>query len=84
MPATAPTAESTVYPRVHGGTFLSPRVPDDAEGLSPRARGNPEAPLSGASPLGSIPACTGEPRGSEVGPVGARVYPRVHGGTEIS
>ena len=34
--------DSGVYPRVCGGTSACPRPPDDAHGLSPRVRGNPE------------------------------------------
>ena len=70
-----------VYPRVCGGT--ADRCPAALEslGLSPRVRGNHlHKPLVSVR-LRSIPACAGEPRGSEVWLIKPRVYPRVCGGT---
>ena len=70
-----------VYPRVYGGTDPSNNVPATVKGLSPRVRGNPaEADGFGAG-RGSIPACTGEPRGHGYRSRSRRVYPRVYGGT---
>ena len=52
-----------------------------AQGLSPRVRGN-QIDIPGLSiTYGSIPACAGEPRGVQGRSLGARVYPRVCGGT---
>ena len=52
---------SRVYPRVCGGTISSLvwRVPE--WGLSPRVRGNPDVVDAAVAPVGSIPACAGEP-----------------------
>ncbi len=71
----------SVYPRVHGGTELLAPCVRNGKGLSPRARGNRDVLKLRVWRVGSIPACTGEPRtrlrlGSR-----CRVYPRVHGGT---
>ena len=55
---------------------------DNSEGLSPRVRGNPPLLLL-LTLLGSIPACAGEPTTSATRPTGARVYPRVCGGTDL-
>ena len=50
-------------------------------GLSPRVRGN-QVELQGLFvPVGSIPACAGEPRGRPRFPHPTGVYPRVCGGT---
>ena len=51
-----------VYPRVYGGTFAINHPETDDRGLSPRVRGNREGLVFGLALLGSIPACTGEPR----------------------
>ena len=55
------TTESTVYPRVGGGTL----VPDGGEpvnwGLSPRGRGNHNLPDKHQQRIRSIPAWAGEP-----------------------
>ena len=71
-----------VYPRVCGGTrrkvVSSPPLP----GLSPRVRGNHAKQPAVPRPVGSIPACAGEPRRGASGPAGSRVYPRVCGGTK--
>ena len=52
-----------VYPRVCGGTRLPPEGEDEADGLSPRVRGNPGPAVPDAERGGSIPACAGEPSG---------------------
>ena len=71
-----------VYPRVCGGTFMSPSVPSLMMGLSPRVRGNRcELSMSVRSD-GSIPACAGEPRVESGTARSCRVYPRVCGGTD--
>ena len=51
-----------VYPRVYGGTAEEwmPKIAD--WGLSPRVRGNRGRVDAQDRRLGSIPACTGEPR----------------------
>ena len=50
-------------------------------GLSPRVRGNPDASSAAVEPVGSIPACAGEPRRHRAEGAEKRVYPRVCGGT---
>ena len=61
---------SRVYPRVYGETrHRPPMASRTVPGLSPRVRGNPSVhPRCHPHPgkLGSIPACTGKPRMSEV------------------
>ena len=70
-----------VYPRVCGGTILTPFPVRNARGLSPRVRGNPAAPQPEPPRSGSIPACAGEPyRNTAHDPI-PPVYPRVCGGT---
>ena len=70
-----------VYPRVCGGTVSPVEVARVAGGLSPRVRGNLGS--TGGVILGtrSIPACAGEPADRIAASAGARVYPRVCGGT---
>ena len=52
---------STVYPRVCGGTLNIASPPSVQPGLSPRVRGNPPATTYRNLCRGSIPACAGEP-----------------------
>ena len=70
-----------VYPRVYGGT--RPRVGPEppAMGLSPRVRGNHSSFESVRIVMGSIPACTGEPKYASYITSLSGVYPRVYGGT---
>ena len=76
-----PSRFSRVYPRVHGGTLVARGSFTPANGLSPRARGNPaHLPLPHLS-MRSIPACTGEPARTTRAHSRGTVYPRVHGGT---
>ena len=70
-----------VYPRVCGGTAPAGITRPVAQGLSPRVRGNLAAGAFYMSTQGSIPACAGEPDCRLLRPLGARVYPRVCGGT---
>ena len=70
-----------VYPRVCGGTPATAPTTRSLQGLSPRVRGNPLPYLTTCWPLGSIPACAGEPFPCKVGVPYAAVYPRVCGGT---
>ena len=72
---------SWVYPRVHGGTTNPPLVAPEADGLSPRARGNRRRRCFCGQFSRSIPACTGEPLLDDAVRHRTRVYPRVHGGT---
>ena len=51
-----------VYPRVCGGTAVTPAGATVREGLSPRVRGNLDDALASTRDRGSIPACAGEPR----------------------
>ena len=62
-PATA-TAAHRVYPRVCGGTGHIRYAAATVMGLSPRVRGNLHLRGLILRPLGSIPACAGEPRRS--------------------
>ena len=50
-------------------------------GLSPRVRGNRVVGISALDTAGSIPACAGEPMGSNLPHHSQKVYPRVCGGT---
>ena len=73
-----------VYPRVCGGTggdFGSHFV---LSGLSPRVRGNPAMTRRLVAPVGSIPACAGEPHSVYIVVALHPVYPRVCGGTAFS
>ena len=70
-----------VYPRVCGGTGSIQFGTDIGTGLSPRVRGNRFRLDSKHRWAGSIPACAGEPDMSDRPRCGARVYPRVCGGT---
>ena len=73
-----------VYPRVGGGTRGRALSAIDAQGLSPRGRGNPDAGGAAARSGRSIPARAGEPRARDGSPGGTEVYPRVGGGTPTS
>ncbi len=76
-----PPEPAGVYPRVCGGTTMSPKISPSRDGLSPRVRGNHQLrPGTGVS-YRSIPACAGEPAGQPYNGCGRRVYPRVCGGT---
>ena len=70
-----------VYPRVGGGTPLSPQRRCRCSGLSPRGRGNRHGLLDRPRRRGSIPAWAGEPTLSGGTPAERAVYPRVGGGT---
>ena len=70
-----------VYPRVYGGTPDADGMPHDAEGLSPRVRGNLLHALDSWPEIRSIPACTGEPPSVSRTWSRVTVYPRVYGGT---
>ena len=76
--------EGRVYPRVCGGTRSSKRATWSRYGLSPRVRGNRLLEDVALHPIGSIPACAGEPLGSDGRTPKARVYPRVCGGTCVA
>ena len=76
-------AESlTVYPRVCGGTGPLAVLLLQAEGLSPRVRGNHENIGVHHPQIGSIPACAGEPQHRAQPAQALPVYPRVCGGTK--
>ena len=72
---------SGVYPRVCGGTPLRRGQRPDADGLSPRVRGNPDCKDPLEVSKWSIPACAGEPPTNDVILTPSTVYPRVCGGT---
>ncbi len=73
-----------VYPRVRGGTCIRTTHRFHREGLSPRARGNLGPGRRFHLPIGSIPACAGEPRSGSYSHCERTVYPRVRGGTTRS
>ena len=50
-----------VYPRLRGGTTGCQHLLPRSQGLSPLARGNLDHHRTIAVPVGSIPACAGEP-----------------------
>ena len=70
-----------VYPRVCGGTAMPGRGLGQAQGLSPRVRGNQAGGVVAFAGTGSIPACAGEPMARIAFLIMVRVYPRVCGGT---
>ena len=73
-----------VYPRVCGGAICCAAVQVPFAGLSPRVRGSLSHPHGESRIGGSIPACAGEPQGSESSRSPIRVYPRVCGGAHLS
>ena len=70
-----------VYPRVGGETLCELLLLPEAEGLSPRGRGNRHRVVGACFPLRSIPAWAGKPVRTRAARLGARVYPRVGGET---
>ncbi len=70
-----------VYPRVCGGTNIKIVPVGYGLGLSPRVRGNQYKDRAGRLWTRSIPACAGEPCLMASSLPGAKVYPRVCGGT---
>ena len=77
-----PRLRRRVYPRVCGGTWVATASAASSSGLSPRVRGNPPDRFDVAVPIGSIPACAGEPAIPKPGVGMYAVYPRVCGGTD--
>ena len=77
-------ADARVYPRVCGGTDRPARQRAVVRGLSPRVRGNRARGERWHAPMGSIPACAGEPRAICPQYQQPGVYPRVCGGTAAS
>ena len=73
--------QSSVYPRVCGGTPRPFPSGLGRLGLSPRVRGNRKPPTIQLKPNGSIPACAGEPSWTLLMKILMPVYPRVCGGT---
>jgi len=71
-----------VYPRVCGGASASRSAGVRQSGLSPRVRGSPHVRPAGLLPVGSIPACAGEPGRAAWTRSRVRVYPRVCGGAD--
>ena len=66
---------------MYGGTSSSKIKDLPGKGLSPRVRGNRPIHMLPAISVGSIPACTGEPRSLAERSAMEEVYPRVYGGT---
>ena len=75
--------ESTVYPRVCGGTLAESPDALLLFGLSPRLRGNRLHAGFCQCLYGSIPASAGEPAPENIILVLVTVYPRVCGGTSV-
>ena len=73
-----------VYPRVCGATMSIHFSKCGIGGLSPRVRGNPEQKCQEGERPGSIPACAGQPFGSDAHVIHQWVYPRVCGATEVA
>ena len=73
-----------VYPRVCGGTRDTWHPWLGLAGLSPRVRGNQPLAAARIPPLGSIPACAGEPISATGISLSVKVYPRVCGGTIVA
>ena len=71
----------TVYPRVCGGTTKDTSTLSQAQGLSPRVRGNQLESYHSVVDVRSIPACAGEPESHTSYGYEVSVYPRVCGGT---
>ena len=82
-PAICAPSTPSVYPRVCGGTHPGYMRTFNTIGLSPRVRGNRAVHGEQGRPVGSIPACAGEPPGCRRCPGPRGVYPRVCGGTTI-
>ncbi len=78
------TSRRPVYPRACGGTLQEQRRIAEAQGLSPRLRGNLCLLLIRNRLDGSIPAPAGEPRQGTRGTALPWVYPRACGGTVLS
>ncbi len=72
-----------VYPRACGGTWGAGHRPAPRGGLSPRVRGNHQAPHAHRPVFRSIPARAGEPTGWPVVRGQEWVYPRACGGTSV-
>ena len=72
-----------VYPRVCGGADRRRRIAHERRGPSPRVRGSPRQVLRLPASEGSIPACAGEPRTTDLLRRVDWVYPRVCGGASI-
>ena len=64
-----------------GGTGSTIGAAGEANGLSPRVRGNPANQVRPGHRARSIPACAGEPYALPDSLAAAQVYPRVCGGT---
>ena len=81
QPSGVPTSTHglTVYPRVYGAATVSGKQASQYSGLSPRVRGSLSRAGSVIIAIGSIPACTGQPRDSSRSPGRGWVYPRVYG-----
>ena len=64
-----------------GGTYQLVWASPPCQGLSPRVRGNRRNGFQRPLPVGSIPACAGEPGLAALKDKDDEVYPRVCGGT---
>ena len=74
-------AKRRVYPRVCGGSHAAHYRQRQSRGLSPRVRGIHVNAASLFSPMGSIPACAGDPWSLRGRRLMSGVYPRVCGGS---
>ncbi len=80
VPAALP---GSVHPRLRGGASGQIRSGHAEHGPSPPARGSPRFSEKHGLPIGSIPACAGEPRGPSWSPRRGRVHPRLRGGASV-
>ena len=71
---------SGVHPRVRGGADPDTSACPLVSGPSPRARGSRRCARPPSEPLGSIPACAGEPPARRQRTAPCWVHPRVRGG----
>ena len=69
---------------MYGETIYGVRPDQVQVGLSPHVRGNPTSGPTSVVTSGSIPACTGKPRGRRGNRLIYRVYPRMYGETAQS
>ena len=68
------------YPRMRGGNLANPTTVRPLRGISPHARGKPEAQRAGFWSAGPIPACAGETHPALLDSLLTRAYPRMRGG----
>ena len=80
----SPLTITRAYPRSRGGTGLAQHAARQPWGLSPLARGNPNAIVKQRIAIGPIPARAGEPKAIAPRRRRVRAYPRSRGGTVVT